>query len=173
MSITLYDLSIGSFLQMAEATAGILETGKQHCLDNDMLLEEVVAKALHPTMSGFHFQIVCVTHQSLGAIKGLQSGEFGPPRGYAETDYAGLQALTEATVEELKTFTTDEINSFSGGTVTFRMGDIAIPFTSANFIQSFALPNLYFHATTAYDILRSLGAPLGKMNFLGNLRVGS
>jgi hypothetical protein len=52
------------------------------------------------------------------------------------------------------------------------MGKTEIPFTCENFIQSFALPNLYFHATTAYDILRMQGAPLGKMNFLGQMRIG-
>ena len=40
-----------------------------------------------------------------------------------------------------------------------------------NFVLSFSLPNFYFHATTAYDILRTKGVPLGKRDFLGRLRI--
>jgi len=172
MSTSLYDLSVGSFLQMAEATVGIMQVGQQHCAENNINLDDIVANTLHPDMAGFHFQIVCVTHQSLGAIKGLQNGEFAPPSGYEQMDYAGLLALTQQTVEALKALEPASINELSDGTVVFKMGKTEIPFTCENFIQSFALPNLYFHATTAYDILRMQGAPLGKMNFLGQMRIG-
>jgi hypothetical protein len=46
-----------------------------------------------------------------------------------------------------------------------------MPFTAEGFLLSFSLPNFYFHATTAYDILRTKGAPLGKRDFLGALRM--
>ena len=47
-----------------------------------------------------------------------------------------------------------------------------IPFSNENFVLSFSLPNLYFHATTAYDILRMQGVGVGKRDFLGQLRMG-
>ncbi|MEL7451522.1 MAG: DUF1993 family protein [Pseudomonadota bacterium] len=46
-----------------------------------------------------------------------------------------------------------------------------MPFKVEQFVMSFALPNLYFHATTAYDILRIAGVPLEKRDFLGPLAV--
>ena len=172
MTTSLYDLSVGSFLQMTEATLGIMQVGQQHCADNNINLNDVVATTLHPDMASFHFQIVCVTHHSLGAINGVQSGEFGPPSGYEQMDYAGLLALTQRSIDALRALNPASINDLNGGTVVFKMGKTEIPFTCENFIQSFALPNLYFHATTAYDILRVQGAPLGKMNFLGQMRIG-
>ncbi len=48
-----------------------------------------------------------------------------------------------------------------------------LPFTNQNFLLSFSLPNFYFHATTTYDILRMLGVPLGKTDFLGKMKMGS
>ncbi len=173
MSTSLYDLSVASFIQVVEATSGVLEKGRVHCTENNIALDDVVATNLHPDMNGFHFQVVCVTHQSIGGIKGLQSGEFSPPSGYADTDYAGLQALTQSTLEELKALDRDEIDSLSGGSVTFKLGKMQIPFSAENFVLSFLNPNLYFHATTAYDILRMQGTPLGKMDFLGNMRMGA
>jgi len=56
--------------------------------------------------------------------------------------------------------------------VTFRMGKTELPFTVANFLLSFSLPNFYFHATTGYDLLRAKGVKLGKGNFLGKMRMG-
>ena len=46
------------------------------------------------------------------------------------------------------------------------------PFTTDNFLATFSKPNLYFHATTTYTVLRQLGTPLGKLDFLGNMKVG-
>ena len=64
-----------------------------------------------------------------------------------------------------------DVNAFEGKDVAFQFRDTKIPFTAEEFIQSFSLPNFYFHATTAYDILRSKGVPLGKRDFLGRLRL--
>jgi hypothetical protein len=52
------------------------------------------------------------------------------------------------------------------------MGKTELPFTAANFLLSFSLPNFYFHATTGYDLLRAKGVNLGKMDFLGKMRMG-
>lgn len=172
MSVSLYDLSIGSYTQIVEAALGVLEQGADHCAAHGIDLDEVVATRLYPDMANFHFQVTSVTHHSLGAINGLKSGEFSPPR-YAECSYAELQALTTATLGELRAQKPDEIDALSGGKVIFKLGKNEIPFTTENFVLSFSLPNFYFHATTAYDILRSKGVPLGKRVFLGPMRVGA
>ena len=54
----------------------------------------------------------------------------------------------------------------------FKIGGNELPFTNENFVQSFSLPNFYFHATTAYDILRMKGVPIGKLDFLGAMKMG-
>ena len=52
------------------------------------------------------------------------------------------------------------------------MGEMEIPFTAENFVMSFSLPNLYFHAATLYDMLRIQGVPIGKTDFLGPMAMG-
>ena len=64
----------------------------------------------------------------------------------------------------------EEAEAFADREVTFESGDVKLRFTSANFVTSFSLPNFYFHVTTAYDILRMKGVPLGKRNYLGRMR---
>jgi hypothetical protein len=48
-----------------------------------------------------------------------------------------------------------------------------LPFSTESFLLSFSLPNFYFHATTTYSILRHHGVPLGKLDYLGNLRMST
>ena len=49
--------------------------------------------------------------------------------------------------------------------------NLELPFTAENFLLSFSLPNFYFHATTAYDLLRDQGVSIGKRDFLGAMRI--
>ncbi|MFK8014194.1 MAG: DUF1993 family protein [Gammaproteobacteria bacterium] len=172
MSTSLYDMSIGSYLQVVPAVAAFMDKAAEHCKANDVALDDVVATSLHPDMWSFHAQVVGVVHQSMGVVKGMRSGEFSPPSGYPETDYAGLQKLIADTLAQLQALTEDEINGLAGGKVVFKLGEMELPFTTENFVLSFSLPNFYFHATTGYDILRMLGVPVGKRDFLGKLKVG-
>lgn len=171
MSISFYDLTVGSYVQTVESTVSLLRKGSEHCEAQGLALDEVVATRLHPDMANFHFQVTSITHHSLGAVNGFKSGEFRPPR-YDDCDYAALQSMTQATLDELKAQSREEIESLAAGNVTFKMGSNEIPFTALNFALSFSLPNFYFHAATAYDVLRMKGVPIGKMDFLGALSAG-
>ena len=173
MSTSLYDLSVGSYLQIVGATVGAFEKGAAYCADNDISLDDVVATSLYPDMLPFHFQAVSVAHHSMGTVRAMQSGEFAPPSGFADTDFAGLQNMLAETLDELKAQNADTINALAGGKITFKLGENEMPFTTENFVMSFSLPNLYFHAATAYDILRMQGVPLGKRDFLGQVRMAA
>jgi len=171
MPVSFYDLTVGTYVQIVEATVGVLDKGADHCNGNGIALDDVVSACLIDDMANFHFQVVCVTHHSLEALKAMKSGEFLPPN-YEQTDYAGLQALTKDTLAALKAMSADEVNALADGSLVFKLGGNELPFTNKNFALSFSLPNFYFHATTAYDILRSKGVPLGKRDFLGAMKMG-
>jgi hypothetical protein len=171
MAFSLYDLSVGSYLQTLGAVSGFMQRGLDHCRDNNIDPAEVVSTRLYGDMAPFAFQIVSVAHHSLGAIEGVKQGEFGPPGREMPSDYAGLQALVASTTEGLKALTPDEVNALEGGDMVFKIGDFKMPFTAEGFLMSFSLPNFYFHATTAYDILRQKGVPLGKRDFMGQMRM--
>ena len=121
-------------------------------------------------MLPFRFQIQSVAHHSVGAIEGVKSGIFRPPSNLPNHDYAGLQALIAGARESLEKIAPETINALEGTDVIFEIRNTKLPFTAAGFLLSFSLPNFYFHATTAYDILRSKGVPVGKRDFLGTLR---
>jgi hypothetical protein len=86
-------------------------------------------------------------------------------------DYSELQKLVSEAREGLKKLSREEVDALQGKDVTFQMGDFKMPFAAEGFLMSFSIPNLFFHATTAYDILRMKGVPLGKRDFMGPLRL--
>ncbi len=63
-----------------------------------------------------------------------------------------------------------EVNGFTGRPMHFQMGEYVLDFSAEDFLLSFSQPNFYFHATTAYAILRAGGLPIGKGDFLGRIR---
>jgi hypothetical protein len=170
MAISLYELSIASYLQSLAAVNGFLDRGLAHFRENNIDPEQVVETRLYPDMLPFRFQIQSVAHHSVGAIEGVKNGIFRPPSNLANHDYAGLQALIADARQTLEKATPEVVNALEGGDVVFEIRNTKIPFTAEKFILSFSLPNFYFHATTAYDILRSKGVPVGKRDYLGTLR---
>lgn len=171
MAISLYDVSIGTYTQILDAVSGFLDKGRNHCEKNGINLQEIVETRIHPDMMPFHFQIVSVAHHSLGAIKGVQEGLFTPPSPAPDLDYKELQNLMVEARTEIQKFTPETINALEGKEVLFKIGERTMTFTGEDFLMSFSLPNFYFHATTAYDILRMKGIPVGKRDFIGQPRL--
>jgi hypothetical protein len=112
-----------------------------------------------------------VKHHSIGAIEGVSKGVFTPPPELPPLDYAGLQKVVADARAALEKLAPAEVNALEGKDVVFQFRDFKMPFTAEGFLTSFSLPNFYFHATTAYDILRTKGVPLGKRDFMGKLRM--
>ncbi|HEY5072148.1 MAG TPA: DUF1993 domain-containing protein [Caulobacteraceae bacterium] len=173
MAVSLYDLSVASFLQTLGGVAGFLDRGLAHCADNAIDPAEIVETRLIADMLPFRFQVLSVVHHSIDAIDGVKQGLFQPQTDIPPLDYAGLQRAVAAARDALTKLTAEEVNALEGRDVTFQFRDFKLPFTAEGFLMSFSLPNLHFHATTAYDILRSKGVPLGKRDYMGQMRLKS
>ena len=171
MTTSLYDLSVASYLQTVGAVEKFLEKARAHFAEAGVNPDDLVGHRLYDNMAPLSFQIVSVAHHSIDAIEGLKLGVFGPPTATLPTTYAGLQAMVAEAKAALEALTVAEVDACAGKDVNFVMGDFKIPFTAETFILSFSLPNFYFHATTAYDLLRMKGAPLGKRDFMGAPRM--
>lgn len=172
MSVSFHEVSVGSYLQVLGGVAGVLDKGASHAAEAGLDLQELVMTRLRDDMMPFHFQVVSVAHHSWGAMQGLQKGSFSPPSFDLDKDYAGLQALVAEARDGLAGLDAAKVEVLAEKSIVFKLGKTELPFTNRNFLLSFSLPNFYFHATTTYDILRMLGVPLGKMDFLGPMKVG-
>jgi len=173
VSISFYDASVGSYLQILDAVVGVLEKGANHAAETGLDPQAIVTTRLHDDMMPFHFQVVSVAQHSWGAVQAMQSGSFSPPSFEIDKDYAGLQALVSEARDGIAGLGESDVEALAGKSLVFKLGKNEIPFTNPNYLLSFSLPNFYFHATTTYDILRMLGVPLGKRDYIGQMKMGS
>ena len=139
MSISFYDLTVGTYVQILEATTGFLQKGADHFAAEGTDLAEIVETRLVPDMANFHFQVTCVCHHSRGAVEAFKTGAFSPPD-YPACGYAELQAMTAEALASLKAESRDAIEALADGKVIFTLGGNEIPFTAQNFALSFSLP---------------------------------
>jgi hypothetical protein len=173
MTTSLYDLTVGSYLQTLNALGSVLEKGSTHFAENNRDENDILSERPAADMLPLTFQLHMVNTHSLGCIDGLREGVFQPPRGTPDLDYAGFKAHIATSREKLGQLDPAEVNGFAGKAIVFKLGDMEMPFSAENFVMSFSLPNLYFHSTAAYLILRDAGVPIGKRDFLGQLRMGN
>jgi len=170
MATSLYDLSVPTFLQTVKAIGGFLDLAVKHCADARTDPDGFVRARLFDDMAPFHFQIEAAWHHSVWGLEAVKTGVFAPPALVGPVPFAELQAMIGKAKTALEAFTPDEVNSWSGRDLNLQIGPRNLAFTSETLILSFSLPNFYFHAVTAYDILRTRGVPLGKRDYEGRLR---
>ncbi len=173
MSISLYDATVPSFLQILGAASGMIDKAEVHCAEKN--IEEKVLLGAHfgEDMLPLSWQLKWLSTHSVGAIKGVRAGLFQPDRSPPAETLAAFREQIQATIAALKTVSRDEMEGFIGNDMIFSVPamTLELPFTAENFLLSFSLPNFYFHATTAYDLLRDQGVSIGKRDFLGAMRI--
>src|SRR5580698_9636539 len=170
MATSLYDLSVPTFLQTVSAVEGFLDRAARHCADTGADPDDFVHARLFDDMAPFHFQIEALAHHSVWGLEAVKTGVFAPPALVGPIPFGDLQAMIAEAETALKAFTPEEVNSWAGKDLDLQIGPRRLAFTSENLILSFSLPNFYFHAVTAYNILRTRGVPLGKRDYEGRLR---
>ncbi|MET0547468.1 MAG: DUF1993 domain-containing protein [Caulobacterales bacterium] len=171
MSLSLYEVCVPTYLQMLGAVSGFLERGRAHAIENGTDPDTYLSARLASDMFPLSLQAILIEHHSLGTINMLKTGKGGIPTKTPPASYADLVKLIADARQTVAGFSPDEIDALDNSDVVFEVGQNKLPFTSKNFLLSFGLPNFYFHVTTAYDILRAQGAPLGKIDYLGQLRM--
>ena len=170
MSISLYTASVPVFRQILGSLAAILAKAEAHVdmkkLDPNALLQA----RLFPDMFPLVRQVQLATDFAKGAAARL-AGIDVPRYDDVETDFAGLQARLEKTLAFLDSVEHEAVNASGERDIVVGTGANQRQFKGQVYLLHYALPNFYFHATTAYDILRMKGAPLGKRDYLGPMRM--
>ena len=169
--LSLYDAVIPSNIQILGAIDGLLDKAESFAAERDVAPETLIGAKLAPDMLPFGYQVKACTDHSIGSIEGLRGGNLSPTAKSWPTDFAGLHALVRGAIEKLGAVDRAEFDALADKDTEFSIGETKLPFTGAQFLLSFSQPNFYFHATTAYAILRAQGAQIGKRDFVGKLRM--
>ena len=168
MTLSLSTTLIPAWLQTLGAGLGWLDKAASSGIAEQELLEARLIDDMLP----FGSQVKAMAVHSQGAVEGVREGVFRPrfqdpnPASIAE-----LPALLDEAIAFVQGLTEEEMQGFVGQDMRFEIGEKRLDFTAENFLLSFSLPNFFFHATTAYGILRAKGLPLGKIDYLGQLRL--
>lgn len=168
MSFSLYEATVPTMIQMLNAGQGWIEKAK----DCDISKEDVAGARLADDMLPFAYQVQSMVSHSVGAIEGLRKGTFSPDLDPPTTDLEQMRLNLGAAENTLRAISKGEIDSFIGNDMAFvfEQKNYRVDFTAEDFMLSFSQPNFYFHATTAYALLRGLGLKIGKMHYMGQLR---
>lgn len=171
MAFSLYSATVPSFQQILGAVSGLIDKAEAFCIEKDLPPEQIIQARLAEDMHPFAYQVKSTAVHSVGALEGVRKGMFSPDNSTPPDTFAGLrQKVTEANAS-LAAVNPEDVNRLEGGDMRFEAGGFRLDFTAEDFLMSFSMPNFYFHATTAYDILRMKGLQIGKRDFAGRPRL--
>ena len=166
MKISMYQASVPTFIRMLNNLAAILEKAAAHAEAKKIDPAVLVNSRLYPDMLPLAQQVQIASDGAKGGAARL--AELEPPKFEDnEKTFPELIARVQKTVSYLNTLKPEQIDGSEERTITLAMRTRTLTFQGMPYLLNFALPNFYFHVTTAYDILRHCGVELGKRDFLG------
>jgi hypothetical protein len=171
MTFSLHAAVVPSQLQVLRATAALLDKAETFCAEHGLSPDTLVQARLAEDMLPFAYQVKSMAVHSLGAIEGVRNGVFAPDIAPPPPNLPGLKARIADTVAALEALDPAEVDGFVGRDMRIELVERRLDFVAEAFLLSFSQPNFYFHAATAYDILRWKGVPLAKRDFLGTPRL--
>ena len=165
MTISMYRASAPVFLQMLPALSACLDKAQSFATAKKIDPSVLLQARLAPDMFALTKQVQIATDFAKGTVARLAGVE--PPK-YEdnETTIEQLKARIAKTVDFIKEFKPAQIDGSEDRDISLMLGGQARNFKGENYLVGFALPNFYFHATTAYAILRHNGVELGKGDYM-------
>jgi hypothetical protein len=146
----------------------ILEKGAAHAAAKKIEPSVLLNARLFPDMFPLSRQVQIAADMAKGCagrLAGLEIPKFED----TESTFPELIARLDKTIAFVKTATPEQVNGTEEKTVTLPSRNGTMEFKGLSYLFNFVLPNVHFHATTTYDILRHNGVELGKSDYIGAL----
>lgn len=168
MPLTIYNLSVPAFTRGFSALSVLLDKAEAFAAEKGMPLAGLIDARLAPDMLSLAGQIQRASDTAKNAIGRLTALE-APRFPDEEQSFADLRERIAKTVAFIETAKPEDFDGSETRDVTLSFPNLKVTFSGADYLLQFVLPNFYFHVTTAYDILRHEGVPIGKGDFIGRL----
>jgi len=166
MSIGMYQASVPPIVRALENLRHLLSKASAHCEARKIDPAALIQYRLFPDMRPLTFQVQVACDMAKGCVSRL-SGVDAPKFEDNEQSFADLESRIERTVAFVRSVTASQVDGSEEKPVTLKTPRGDMNFVGLSYLQGFVLPNVYFHCTTAYNILRHNGVEIGKMDFLG------
>jgi uncharacterized protein len=165
----LYDVSIAPLVRNLQNLKHILQKGELYAEQKKVEPEVILNSRLSIDMYPLTRQVQLVSDMSKGAgarLAGLEIPQYADD----ETSFEMLYARIDKTIDFLSQIQPAQLEGAESKEVVLTIRKVDLTFTGLDYLQKWAMPNIYFHITTAYNILRHIGVPLGKTDYLGQKR---
>lgn len=166
MAFTTYDASVPAFRQILKSLSRLLDKAEAHAAEKGVDVSTLLSAKLAPDMFDFTRQLQIATDHAKGAA-GRLAGVDIPKFEDNEKTVADLKARIQKTLDFIASVQPEQFAGAEDKEINLVFPWATYDFTGRSYLMHYALPNFYFHATTAYDILRREGLAIGKMDFLG------
>jgi hypothetical protein len=162
----MFDTSVPVLIHFLKGLSALLKKAEEHCAAKKIDPDAILKARLFPDMFNFTKQVQLVTDFAKGVGARL-AGLPIPSYPDEEKTFAELQARLTKTIDFLSGLTKEQFADAATRAVIIKTGGREVQFTGADYFANYALPNFYFHLTTAYNILRHNGLELGKKDYMG------
>ena len=166
MTLSMYSASVPVFTRMLKNLQAIFDKAEAHATEHGIDLQTYVTARLADDMIPLSGQIQIATDGAKGVSARL-AGQPLPSWPDDEVTWADLKTRLQKAVDYLATLSPEAFTGADTRTVTIKIGGNDTDLPGETYLLNRGLPNFYFHVTTAYDILRHKGVPIGKKDYLG------
>lgn len=166
MKMSMYHASVPVFVRMLGNLANVLDKGAAYAEAKKIEPSVLLNTRLFPDMFPLVRQVQIASDTAKGGASRLAGLE--PPKFEDnEASFPELRARLDKTIAHLNTLTAAQIDGSEERTITIVARGKTNTYQGMPYLLNTVLPNLYFHITTAYDILRHCGVDIGKRDYLG------
>jgi hypothetical protein len=168
MALSMYQASVPVFVKMLTNLKGVLQKAAAHAQARKIDETVLVNARLYPDMLPLAKQIQIASDFARGTASRLAGAE---PPSYEDNEKTLTELMTriDRTIEFLRTKKAGEIDGSEGREIVRPVRGEPHKFSGVNYLLQYALPNFFFHATTAYAILRHNGVEVGKLDYIGKM----
>lgn len=166
MSLSMYQASAPVFVRVLKNLSAILRKGEESAEARKIDPQVLLQSRLAPNM----FPLVRQVQIASDGVKGCMARLAGvEPPSYpdTETTFEEVQARIAKTIAYIEGFKPEQIDGTEARDIVLKIAGQEMPFKGQDYLLGFVTPNLYFHTTAAYAILRHNGVEIGKRDFLG------
>lgn len=162
----LYEASVPVFLRYLDRLAGLVDIADAFVRSRDIPPEELLNARLTPDMLPFETQVHIAANFSLRAAFPLADQDI-PPYGEFDVSFDGLRQCIARAMKLVGSLNAADFDNGESRIIESKAGNALVSLRAPEFLFQYALPNFFFHLTTAYAILRSRGVAIGKEDFDG------
>ncbi len=166
MTLSMYQASVPVFVRALGNLTHVLQKGEQHAKSKNVSDEVLLQVRLIPDMLPLikQIQIACdMATRGTARLAGVE------PKSFEDNETTLPQAYDRIAraIEYVKGFTAEQIDGSETRPIHLKMRSGEMQFEGQAYLFGFLIPNLFFHCTTAYNILREAGTDIGKQDFIG------